>query len=92
MSAAEIPVVEPLASTVETAEFRRRITSISGHSAVYFAGALFSAAAGYLLKIYLARTLGAEALGLYALGISVVSVVGLFNAAEIGRASCRERV
>ena len=89
MSAAEIPVVEPVVSTVETAEFRRRITSISRHSAVYFVGALFSASAGYLLKIYLARTLGAEALGLYALGISVVSIVGLFNAAGLPTAGAR---
>jgi len=52
--------------------------SISRQAAVYFAGTLLTAAAGYFFKIYLARVLGAEALGLYALGMSIVGVVGLF--------------
>jgi len=56
----------------ESAEFHRRMGSISRQSAVYFAGTIVTATAGYFFKIYLARALGAEALGLYALGMSIV--------------------
>ena len=73
----------------ESAEFRRRITSISQQSAVYFAGTIFTAAAGYFFKIYLARRLGAEALGLYALGMSIVGFLGLFNAVGLPAAAAR---
>src|SRR5260221_3503952 len=85
MSAAtNIPVAETLGPTAvaraDSAEFRRRMGSISRHSVVYFAGTLFSAIAGYFFKIYVARELGAEALGLYALGMSIVGGIGIFNA------------
>lgn len=73
----------------ENAEFRRRVGSISRHSTVFFAGTLFTAVSGYFFKIYLARTLGAEALGIYALGISIVGVVGLFNAVGLPTAGAR---
>ena len=53
---------------------------ISRHSAVFFAGTIFTAATGYLFKIYLARVLGAEALGIYALGMTIVGLLGIFNA------------
>ncbi len=79
----------PLLVSSQSAEFRRRVGSISRHSAVFFAGTLFTALAGYFFKIYLARTLGAEALGLYALGISIVSVISLFNAAGLPTAGAR---
>jgi O-antigen/teichoic acid export membrane protein len=94
MSAAtNIPVSETLlpslAAQAETVEFRQRISSISRHSLVYFAGTLFSAIAGYFFKIYVARALGAEALGLYALGMSIVAAVGIFNAAGLPTAGAR---
>ncbi len=70
-------------------EFHRRIGSISRQSAVYFAGTILTAAAGYFFKIYLARKLGAEALGLYALGMSIVGFLGLFNAVGLPTAAAR---
>ncbi len=70
-------------------EFQRRIGSISRQSAVYLAGTILTAAAGYLFKIYLARRLGAEALGLYALGMSIVGFLGLFNAVGLPTAAAR---
>ncbi len=70
-------------------EFHRRIGSISRQSAVYFAGTILTAAAGYFFKIYLARRLGAEALGLYALGMSIVGFLGLFNAVGLPTAAAR---
>lgn len=79
----------PAVVSNETAEFRRRVKSISRHSTVYFAGTLFTALSGYFFKVYLARTLGAEALGIYALGISIVGVIGLFNAVGLPTAGAR---
>jgi O-antigen/teichoic acid export membrane protein len=72
-----------------TSEFYRRIGSISRQSAVYFAGTILTAAAGYFFKIYLARRLGAEALGLYALGMSIVGFLALFNAVGLPTAAAR---
>src|SRR5579864_151444 len=85
------PLAVPVAvtPTPETAEFRQRLGSISRQSAVYFAGTIFTAAAGYFFKVYLARSLGAEALGLYALGMSVVGLLGLINAAGLPSAATR---
>jgi O-antigen/teichoic acid export membrane protein len=60
--------------------FRQQMGHISRHSAVFFAGTIFTAATGYLFKIYLARVLGAEALGIYALGMTLVGLLGIFNA------------
>jgi O-antigen/teichoic acid export membrane protein len=56
-------------------EFSRNLGQISRHSAVFFLGTLFTMGAGYLVKIYVARVLGAEQLGLYALGMTLVSLV-----------------
>src|SRR5579864_9118788 len=79
----------PRLAVTESAEFHRRMGSISRQSAVYFAGTIVTAAAGYFFKIYLARVLGAEALGLYALGMSIVGFVGLFNAIGLPAAATR---
>ncbi len=94
MSAAtHIPVVEEskpeLVPELAVGEFHRRIGQISRQSGVYFAGTIFTAAAGYFFKIYLARRLGAEALGLYALGMSMVGFLGLFNAVGLPTAAAR---
>jgi O-antigen/teichoic acid export membrane protein len=60
-------------------EFRRNLGHISRHSIVFFAGTLFTMGAGYAVKIYVARVLGAEQLGLYALGLTLVSLTQLFG-------------
>ena len=62
---------------------------ISRQSAVFFVGTLFTAGAGYLFKIYLARVLGAEALGIYALGMTVGGVLGLIAALGLPQAAAR---
>src|ERR1700689_1670901 len=56
-------------------EFSRNLGHISRQSAVFFLGTLFTMGAGYLVKVYVARVLGAEQLGLYALGMTMVSLV-----------------
>ena len=72
-----------------TREFHQRLNSISRQSLVYFAGTMLTTAAGYFFKIYLARTLGAEKLGLYALGMTLVGFVGLFNTLGLPTAAAR---
>ncbi len=69
--------------------FRQQMEHITRHSAVFFAGTIFTAAAGYLFKIYLARVLGAEALGIYALGMTIVGLLGIFNALGLPSSAVR---
>src|SRR5438067_11862749 len=84
----ELAVLEPVV-VANGAEFRSRMGSISRQSLVYFAGTIFTAAAGYFFKIYLARTLGAEALGLYVLGMPIIGFVGVFNSLGLPMAAAR---
>lgn len=84
----ELAVLTPVL-VGDGAEFRSRMGSISRQSFVYFAGTIFTAATGYFFKIYLARTLGAEALGLYALGMTIIGFVGLFNSLGLPMAAAR---
>jgi O-antigen/teichoic acid export membrane protein len=83
--AASPPITPPEVATPEAAtelldhEFSRTLGQISQHSVVFFAGTLFTMGAGYLVKIYVARVLGAEQLGLYALGMTLVSLTQLFG-------------
>ena len=64
-------------SEVLNIEFRRNIGQISRQSLMFFIGTLFTLGAGYLVKIYVARVLGAEQLGLYALGMTLCSLTQL---------------
>src|SRR5438445_950974 len=84
----ELAVLEPVV-VADGAEFRSRMGSISRQSFVYFAGTIFTAATGYFFKVYLARTLGAEALGLYALGMTIIGFVGVFNSLGLPMAAAR---
>jgi O-antigen/teichoic acid export membrane protein len=84
----ELAVLAPVL-VADGAEFRSRMGSISRQSFVYFAGTIFTAATGYFFKIYLARTLGAEALGLYALGMTIIGFLGLFNSLGLPMAAAR---
>lgn len=76
-------------STSHEAQFRSQMGQISRHSAVFFSGTLFTAVAGYFFKIYVARMLGAEALGIYALGMTIVGFFGLFNGLGLPQAAVR---
>ena len=75
------PFVEASTESTEAAsqQFRSQVGHISRHSGVFLAGTIFSLALGYIFKVYLARKLGAEALGAYALGLTMVGFLGTFN-------------
>src|SRR3954469_19687873 len=77
------------AQRLESAHFRQQIGTISRHSSVFFAGTIFTAAAGYLFKVYLARVLGASALGIYTLGMTIVGFLGIFNALGLPKSAVR---
>ena len=79
----------PRRSSAQTRQFREQISHVSRHSSIFFLGTIFTAAAGYVFKIYLARVLGAEALGIYTLGITIVGFVGVFNALGLPQAAVR---
>jgi O-antigen/teichoic acid export membrane protein len=72
-----------------TQQFRSQVGHISRQSSVHFVGTISSAALGYLFKIYLARTLGAEALGIYALGMTLIAFLGLFNSLGLPQSALR---
>ena len=82
-----LPLAPPAA--VREARFRSEMGQISRHSAVFFLGTLFTAAAGYFFKIYVARVLGAGALGVYALGMTLVGFFGLFNGLGLPQTAAR---
>ncbi|HZR56180.1 MAG TPA: flippase [Terriglobales bacterium] len=69
--------------------FRRQIGHISRHSSIYFIGTLFGLALGYPFKIYLARVLGPDALGIYALGMTIIGFLGIFNSLGIPQSAVR---
>lgn len=73
----------------ETQNFRLEMGRISRHSGIAFAGTIFTAVLGYGFKIYIARALGANALGLYALGMTIVSFLGNFNLLGLPGAAVR---
>jgi O-antigen/teichoic acid export membrane protein len=59
--------------------FRAQVGHISRQSGVFFFGAIFTASLSYLFKVYVARVLGAHDLGLYALGGTLISFIGVFG-------------
>lgn len=76
-------------AALESQHFRSHVGHISRHSGVFFLGTIFSASLGYAFKVYLARVLGAEALGEYALGITLVGFFELFNPFGLVEAAVR---
>ena len=76
-------------SLAETVKFRQGMGQVSRQSFVFLAGSMFTTAAGYFFKIYLARFLGAELLGTYALGMTVVGFAGLFSTLGLSGAAPR---
>ena len=56
---------------------------------MFLLGTLFTVAAGYLFKVYLARKLGAEALGIYTLGMTAGGLVSIVGAAGVPQTASR---
>lgn len=65
------------------------VKQIFKQSGIYFAGMLFTTIVGFFFKVYIARELGAEALGIYAMGLSIVTIVAGFSTVGLGRAGIR---
>lgn len=83
------PVAGADAGADQTQRFRSQVGHISRQSGVFFAGSIFTAALGYVFKVYLARTLGPEALGMFALGITLVGFLGVFNSLGLPQSAVR---
>jgi O-antigen/teichoic acid export membrane protein len=79
----------PPIATAPPSDFGRHIKHISHQSSVFLIGTLFSTAAGYFFKIYVARVLGAEALGIYALGMTAVTFAGVIAAMGLPQSASR---
>jgi O-antigen/teichoic acid export membrane protein len=54
------------------------LKKIVSQSAIYFVGTIFSVLLGFFFKIYISSILGAEGLGLFALGVSSISIASIF--------------
>jgi O-antigen/teichoic acid export membrane protein len=70
-------------------QFRSQVGHISRQSGIFFAGTIFTAGFGYLFKIYIARVLGPEDLGRYALGITLIGLFGIFNTLGLPQSAVR---
>ena len=78
---------EPI--TEQSQQFRSEVGHISRQSGIFFGGTLFTVVFGYVFKVYIARTLGAEALGWYALGITLIGFFGIFNTLGLAQSAVR---
>jgi O-antigen/teichoic acid export membrane protein len=76
-------------AALETQKFRSQVGHISRQSGIFFAGTIFTIAFGYVFKVYLARVLGAENLGIYALGMTLVGFIGIFNTLGLAQSAVR---
>jgi O-antigen/teichoic acid export membrane protein len=85
------PVIETSAENLaaRTQQFRSQVGHISRQSGVFFAGSIFTIAFGYVFKVYLARVLGAEALGIFALGMTLTGFIGIFNTLGLPQSAVR---
>ena len=72
-----------------TQDFRSQVGHISRQSGSYFAGTIFTTGLGYVFKIYLARVLGPEDLGIYALGVTLIGFLGIFNTLGLPQSAVR---
>lgn len=63
----------------EKLSFQTEMGRISRQSGIVFAGTIFTVGLGYVFKVYLARVLGPEALGIYALGMTIIGFLGILN-------------
>ena len=54
------------------------VKKIVSQSVVYFFGTVITVIVGFFFKVYLSRILGADALGIYSLGITTIGVLGIF--------------
>lgn len=73
----------------QTQQFRSHVGHISRQSGIFFLGTLFSVATAYIFKIYLARVLGARDLGIYALGMTLVGFISIFNGLGLPQSAVR---
>lgn len=80
MHESEIRADADSAPRQNSTDFHAHVGRITRQSSIFFAGTIFTAAAGYLFKVYVARVLGARALGIYALGMTATGLVGVFAA------------
>jgi O-antigen/teichoic acid export membrane protein len=87
LSVTETPGVQP--GKTQTQKFRAEVGHISRQSGIFFAGTMFSAAAAYVFKVYLARVLGPRDLGIYALGMTLVGFLGIFNSFGLPQSAVR---
>ena len=86
---AEISVIVPAIQTLPKLNFQTEMGRVSRQSGIVFAGTIFTAVLGYVFKVSLDRVLGANALGLYALGMTIIGFLGIVNVLGLPDAALR---
>ena len=65
------------------------LKKIVEQSSFYLLGNIISIIIGFFFKIYVSNILGTEAIGLYALGITMIGVLGIFLSFGFGNGLVR---
>lgn len=58
--------------------------NIANQSSIFLLGTIFTLVVGFFFKFFLADQLGAEGLGIYSLGISIITVLSVFVSLGLG--------
>jgi O-antigen/teichoic acid export membrane protein len=65
-------------SRTTASKFQSYSAKVSRQSSVFLAGTVWNVVCSYLFKVFVSRVLGASAIGLYALGQSIVEILSTF--------------
>lgn len=76
-------------SKTTASEFQRYSGKVSRQSSVFLVGTVWNVVCSYLFKVYVSRVLGASAIGLYALGQSVVQILSTFSSLGLPKTLAR---
>jgi len=67
----------------------QNLKKVGKQSSIHFVSVVFSLFGGIIFKIYISRKLGAEALGIYSMGVGIIGLVMVFAQLGIGGAAIR---
>jgi O-antigen/teichoic acid export membrane protein len=79
----------PPSASPPMSTFGSEMGRVSRQSSIAFAGTVFTVVLGSVFKIYLARALGVNLLGLYALGMTIIGLLGVVNVLGLPDAAMR---
>ena len=82
-------IKEENSNTEISLDFMDKIGTISKQSIVFFSGTIFSSVIGYFFTVFIARRLGSQVLGYFALGMSIVTLSVVISTLGLPMTSAR---